>query len=158
MVSIQPVSVTTSPPKVTIGVPHRSVAVTNVISAAGTVPLHAGNVIPVGHVIVGGVASTVRVMVCVQLAVLPHGSVARYVLVVVSIQPDTLTTSLTNEIVAVPHASVADTDVISATGTEALHPGKVTFAGHVIAGGAVSTVRVIIWEQLDVFPHASVAI
>ena len=52
-----------------------SVAVTNVISGAGTVPLHAitGGA---GHVITGGVLSTVLVIVCTQVALLPQPSVA----------------------------------------------------------------------------------
>ena len=66
-----------------------SVAVTVVISGAGTVPLHA-IVGGAGHVMVGGVLSTVLVIVCTQVALLPHASVARYVLSVVSVQPDTV--------------------------------------------------------------------
>ena len=52
-----------------------SVAVTKLISGGGTGALHisAGGG---GQVMVGGVVSTVLVMICVQVAVLPQPSVA----------------------------------------------------------------------------------
>ena len=52
-----------------------SVAVTKVISGGGTGPLQM-IVGAAGHVIVGGVTSTVLVIVCTHVAVLPHASVA----------------------------------------------------------------------------------
>ena len=52
-----------------------SVAVTSVTSGAGTGPLHT-MVGAAGHVITGGVTSTVLVIVCTHVAVLPHASVA----------------------------------------------------------------------------------
>ena len=66
-----------------------SVALTRVISGAGTGPLHA-MVGGAGHVITGGVLSTVLVIVCTHVALLPHASVALYVLNVVSVHPDVL--------------------------------------------------------------------
>ena len=53
-----------------------SVADTVVISGAGTAPLHAITG-AAGQVITGGVLSTVLVIVCTQVALLPHASVAR---------------------------------------------------------------------------------
>jgi hypothetical protein len=143
--------------KVTVGAPHASVAVTVPIFGAGTVPLHPGTTTAAGHVIVGGVTSTVLVKVCVQVAVLPQASVAMYVLVVVSVHPTRLTASLTKVTVGAPHASVAVTDVISGAGTVPLHPGTTTAGGHVIVGGVTSTVLVIVCVQVAVFPQASVA-
>jgi hypothetical protein len=67
---------TASPTKVTVGVPHASVAVTEVGSGAGTAWLQV-RVGGAGQVMVGGVISTVLIIVCVQTAVLPQGSVAR---------------------------------------------------------------------------------
>ena len=66
---------------------------------------------------VGGVTSTVLVIICVHVALLPQASVARYVLVVVSVHPDVATTSPTKVIVTAPHASVAVTELISGAGT-----------------------------------------
>ncbi len=61
---------------VTIGVPQASVAVTDDGSGAGTVGLQPGRFTVAGQVIVGGVVSTVLVIVWVQSAVFPHASVA----------------------------------------------------------------------------------
>ena len=78
----------TSPTCVIVIVPVQlSVAVTNVMSGAGTGPLQM-IVGAAGHVMVGGVTSTVLVIVCVHVALLPHASVALYVLNVVSVHPD----------------------------------------------------------------------
>ena len=63
--------------KVTVGVPQASVAVTDAGSGAGTVGLHPGRFTVAGQVMVGGVVSTVLVIVWVQSAVFPHASVAR---------------------------------------------------------------------------------
>ena len=77
---------------------------------------------------------------------------------VVSIQPATLAASPTSETTGGPHASVAVTLEIFGAGTAALHPGRLTVAGHVMDGGAESIVRVMICEQVAVFPHPSIAI
>ena len=126
------------------------------ISGAGTAWLHV-NVGAAGQVIVGGVVSTVLVIVCVQVALLPHASVARYVLTVVSVQPLVVTTSPTCVIVIVPvQLSVADTVVMSGAGTAWLQV-SVGGAGQVIVGGVVSTVLVIVCVHVALLPHASVA-
>ena len=62
--------------KVTVGAPQASVAVTDAVLGTGTVALHPGRTTAAGHVIVGGVTSTVLVMVWVHVAVLPHASAA----------------------------------------------------------------------------------
>ena len=59
-----------------VGVPQASEAVTEFISGAGTVALHP-NVTVAGQVIDGGVTSTILVMVCEQVALLPQPSTAR---------------------------------------------------------------------------------
>ena len=61
---------------VTVGAPHASVAVTEAVFGTGTVGLHPGKTTATGHVIVGGVASKILVIVCVHVAVLPHPSAA----------------------------------------------------------------------------------
>jgi hypothetical protein len=62
---------------IVIGPPQPSVAVTKAILAAGTGLLHPATVIFAGQVIIGGVASTLRVIVCVQVVEFPLTSVAR---------------------------------------------------------------------------------
>ena len=135
--------------------PQASVAVTVVISTGGSVALHPSVTVG-GQVMVGGVMSTILVIVCEQVAVLPHASVAMYVLIVVSIQPLIVDASLTCDTVGVPQASVAVTVVISTGGSVALHP-SFTVGGQVITGGVISTIRVMVWLHVAVLPHASVA-
>lgn len=91
------------------------------------------------------------------MAVLLHSSVAWYVLVVVSIQPDVEGTSPTCVMTIVPQPSLAVTKAIFGPGTGLLHPATVTFAGQEIIGGVISTLRVIVCEQVAVFPLTSVA-
>src|SRR4029079_11537436 len=98
---MQPTIFTASLTKVTVGAPQASVATTDPGVGAGTIALHPASVTFAGQVMVGGVVSTVLVMVCVQVAVLPQASVAWYLLVVVSIQPARLTTSLMKVMVGV---------------------------------------------------------
>jgi len=157
VVSVQPTVVTTSPTCVTVTGPHRSLATTDPIFGAGTTGLQPGNTTFAGQVIVGGVTSTVLVIVCVQVDELPHTSVARYVLVVVSVQVTVLVTSPTWIIVTGPHKSLAVTEPILGAGTAPLHPAMVTLAGQLIIGGVISTVRVMVCVHVAVFPFASVA-
>src|SRR4026207_1870390 len=158
IVSVQPDVLVWSPTCViTIGPVQLSVAVTNVTSGGGTGPLHT-MVGAAGHVIVGGVTSTVLVIVCTQVALLPHASVALYVLKIVSVQPDVLVWSPTCVITIGPvQLSVAVTNVTSGGGTGPLHT-MVGAAGHVIVGGVTSTVLVIVCTQVALLPHASVAL
>ena len=64
----------TSLTQVTTGVPQLSVAVTRLMSGAGTSVIHA-TVTGAGQVIIGGILSS-TVIVCVQLVVLPQESTA----------------------------------------------------------------------------------
>ena len=110
-----------------------------------------------GQMIVGGDVSVLRVMVWVQVAVLPHASVARYVLVVVSLQFTVFTISLTKLTVIVPgQSSDTVTDATFGPGTVALHDNS-TLAGQVMRGGVASIFLVIVCVQVAVLPHASVA-
>ena len=63
MVSIQPTRLITSLTKVTVGVPHASVAVTDETLGAGTAALQPGSVVFAGHIIVGGVLSIILAIV-----------------------------------------------------------------------------------------------
>ena len=91
------------------------------------------------------------------MAVFPHGSVAMYVLVVVSVHPTKLVTSLTKVTVGAPQPSDVVTDAVFGAGTAMLHPANVTFDGHVMVGGVTSTVLVMVWLQVLEFPQPSVA-
>src|SRR6188474_3241837 len=73
MVSVQPAVTVTSLTNVTVGVPHASDAVTEVISAAGTASPHC-TVILAGQEITGGVASVFLIIVWAHVAVLPQAS------------------------------------------------------------------------------------
>ena len=66
--------VATSLTKVTVGTPQLSVAVTCVISGAGTSVMHS-TVMAAGQVITGGVISS-TVIICSQVLVFPHESSA----------------------------------------------------------------------------------
>src|SRR5947208_17174386 len=92
---------------------------------------------------VGGVLS-LTVMVCVQSAVLPQASVARYVRVMFREQPDGATSTMrtsdespTNVTVAGPQLSDAVTEPGSGGGTSE-RQSTVTGDGHVIVGGVES--------------------
>jgi hypothetical protein len=77
---VQPVRLVTSPTKVTVGVPHASVAVTVVTSAAGTVALQPRARVA-GQVIDGGVTSLVHVTILETVLEFPQPSTAENVLV-----------------------------------------------------------------------------
>ena len=66
----------TSPTSVTLTVPPQlSLVMTLAVLAAGT-RLAQDTVVPAGHVIAGGVGS-ITLIDCVQVAELPHASIAR---------------------------------------------------------------------------------
>jgi hypothetical protein len=69
------VPVTWSPTNDLVTDEHPSVAVTNAVLGSGIVALQP-SVSVGGHVIEGGVTSTILVMICVQVAELPQSSVA----------------------------------------------------------------------------------
>ena len=86
--------------------PQLSVAVTWESSAAGTAKAHCTVTLPGPLVIVGAVVST-TVMICAQLAVLPLGSVAVHVRVIVLVLPQPATMLSLLVTVALPQLSVA---------------------------------------------------
>ena len=114
--------------------------------------------IAAGQVMVGGVTSTFLVINCVQVAELPHASVALYVRVHVSTQPTVLESTVpTCVTTTVPgHPSVVPTRVTSGAGIAALHANG-SVGGHVIVGGVTSTFLVINCVQVAELPQASVA-
>ena len=107
--------------------------------------------------IVGPAASTVLVIVCAQVAVLPQASIARYLRVVVSVQPTSSIASLTCVTVGVLQASVAVTVAGFGAGTFALHP-RFNGAAQLIEGAVTSAVHVAVRDAEEVFPQLSRAI
>jgi hypothetical protein len=95
------------------------------------------------------------VMVCVQVAILPYASVALYVHVMVSVGQLPDETSPTCVTMTAPQLSDAVPPAKSGGGTSGSHC-TVTFGGHVIVGGVVST-TVMVCVQVAMLPHASVA-
>jgi len=129
--------------------PQLSVAVTPFRNAAiaafdaGTVFVQKDavtTVIFVGQVMTGAVVS-LTVIVCVQVALLPHGSTALYVRRTVYRFGQVLfvMTSPTQVTVGVPQVAEAVTDAVLAAGTLDAHC-TVTAAGQVMLGAVVSTV------------------
>ncbi len=124
--------------------------------AAGTWLAH-DTVMSVGQIMEGGVLSK-TVMICEQLAVFPHASVARYVLVNVNrfVQVCAETTSLINDTVAAPpQLSVAVMRAGFGAGIWLVHC-TLTVGGHVIAATLSMTVYVI--AHVAEFPTPSSAV
>jgi hypothetical protein len=120
---------------------HRSVAVAVPVVAGSVLAVHA-IVTFIGHVMIGGVLSSM-VIVCVHVLLLPQSSVALQVLVMVRScihTGDAVVTSL-NEIVGVASqlsvAVAVPGDVLFGK-VSAVH-SNVTFTGHVITGGVLSS-------------------
>ena len=90
----------------------------------------------------GGVVST-RVIVCVQVAVLPQSSVAVHVLVITAISGHGALTETSEKVSAgvSPSGSFAVGEPVKAGRVLAVHP-IVTLAGQVMVGG-ISTVRLM---------------
>src|SRR6187200_3726863 len=156
--SVQPVVSMASLTKVTIAFPQASLTVTLATFGAGTAPLQAAMVTLAGQEMDGGVVSTVLVIVCEQVAAFPQASTALYVLVVTSVQPVVSMASLTKVTVAFPQASMTVTFATFGAGTAPLQTAIVILAGHVMVGGVVSTVLVIVCEHVAAFPQASTAL
>src|SRR5436309_1080361 len=148
----------TSLTQLTVTVPAQlSLAVTRLVLGAGTSRAH-GTFTGAGQVMIGGVVS-LTVIVWVQVALLPHTSVALYVRVMVNWlkQLLALITSLTQLTVTVPaQLSLAVTRLVLGAGTSRAH-GTFTGAGQVMIGGVVS-LTVIAWVQVALLPHTSVAL
>ena len=105
----------------------------------------------------GGVVSSIQVNTWVQVDVLPHPSVAVYVLVCERPHPFDVIPPSDDVIVGAPHASVAV--AAPGTGTPAgLQPRSDPGGQKVNTGGFTSTVHVNTCAQVAVFPQPSVAV
>ena len=146
---------------VTVGVPQASVAVAVpraplISEAEGLQP----SVVVVPPVVsVGGVTSTIHVIVLDAVDVLPHPSFAWKVLVCVRSQPLLPTLPSLDETVGVLHASVAvavpSAPLISpAVG---LHPSDSVVPPVVNIGGVKSCVQLTVLDVVDVLPQKSLA-
>ena len=153
---VHPVTVILPSAEVMAGVPHASVAVA--VPAAGTsAGLHPKSPPAGQNVNVGGVVSDIQVKSCVQVDVLPHPSVAVYVLVWDLIHPLTVIAPKDDVIEGVPQASVAV--AVPGAGTPAgLQPKSPPGGQNVNVGGVTSTIQVKTCVQVDVFPQPSVAV
>ena len=131
-------------------------SVTDVISFAGTSPIHS-TFIADGFEAVGKVVSSI-VMVWVTLIELPQSSVTLYVLVITSGQllpSETSDTNATNG-VAVQLSASSVTDVISFAGTSPIH--STFIADGFEAVGGVTSSTVIVWVTLIELPQSSVTL
>ena len=132
-------------------------SVTDVISFAGTSPIHS-TFIADGFEAVGKVVSSISVMVWVTLIELPQSSVTLYVLVITSGQllpSETSDTNATNG-VAVQLSASSVTDVISFAGTSPIH--STFIADGFEAVGGVTSSTVIVWVTLIELPQSSVTL
>src|SRR5678816_2350799 len=148
----------TSPTCSTVTVPPQlSLFVGAVISTAGTSPTHA-TVVLAGACMYGATLSF-TVIVCDDVAVLLHTSVALYVLVIVYlfVQVCPLITSPTCSTVTVPpQLSLFVGAVISTAGTSPTH-ATVVLAGACMYGATLSF-TVIVCDDVAVLLHTSVAL
>jgi hypothetical protein len=133
------------------------------LSVAVADPVAAGNVLAVhaivrfgGHVIEGAVVS-VTTITCTHWVLLPHPSVAVQVLVIVISEghaPETVTSlKVTAGLGAQLSVAVA---VPVVAGNELWVHSIVTFTGHVIAGGKLSSTNMVCTQVLEL-PQSSVA-
>jgi len=106
-------------------------------------------------VIVGGVVSR-TVMVCTQRLLLPQASVAVQVREIILLPPQVLVTLSLYMTVTELQVSWAVATPVALVLVSAGH-SNVRFAGHVIVGGVVSR-TVMVWTQLLLLPHWSVAV
>jgi hypothetical protein len=145
-----------------VGVPQPSVAVAvpNAALISDAVGLQPKVVAVPDVVIEGGVLSAVHVTVLAAVAVLPHPSTAVNVLVCEALQEVVATAPSVNEIVGVPHASVAvavpNAAVIS--DAEGLQPRVVAVPDVVIEGGVLSLVQVTVLAAVAELPQPSEAV
>lgn len=132
--------------------PQLSTAVTPVVAAVGIVLAHE-TVTAVGHVTVGAMLSN-TVIVCAQVDMFPHASVALYLRVIVNLfaQITLPVWSLTNAKVMAPvQLSVALTPAVVCAGTSDAQL-TVTGAGQLMLGATLSR-TVINWLQVEKFPQ-----
>lgn len=152
----QPPAVVTSL-KVTTGIAAQ-------LSVAVAVPVFAGSVLAVhsivtftGHVMAGAWVSSVD-MICTHVEVFPQWSVANQVLVIKASEahPLAAVTSLNVTVGAPSQLSVAVAIPVFTGNVLSVHC-MVMFAGHVIAGAVLSSIK-IICAQVLTLPQSSVAL
>src|SRR6266581_38573 len=108
-----------------------------------------------GQVMTGGVMSR-TVMVCTQLALLPHSSMAVQVRAMTLVAPQLLVTESLKLTLTAPQPSWAVATPVALVSVSAGH-SSTTFGGQVMTGGVVSS-TVIVWTQLLLLPQASAAV
>src|SRR5678816_3919299 len=148
--------------KVTVGVPHPSVAVAvpSDPSTSAALGLHAPNAGADVKLSTGGVISYVQFTVLDVVDVLPHASVAVNVLVCEREQ-ELLCTALSLKVtVGVPHPSVAvavpsDPSTSAALGLHAPNAGADV---KLSTGGVISYVQFTVLATVDVLPQPSLAV
>lgn len=139
------------PPQLSVddGIPHEAVLV------------QADNMIFDGQAITGTVRSSIQLTDADVVVVLPQASVATNVLTCVRVQPLLVTTLVVVVTLAVPQASdaVAYPNAALMALTVGLYPngGGAGDVVCVITGGVLSD-TVIVWQAVDVLPHASIAV
>src|SRR5438445_10508821 len=136
--------------------PLLSLVVTLLVSGTGTW-LAQLTVRPLGQEILGGLVS-LTVMVCVQVALLPHWSVARYVRLMIKCGRElcgVIESSCELTTTAPPQLSLVVTLLVFGTGNW-LAQLTVRPVGQVMLGGLVS-LTVMLWVQVVLLPHWSVA-
>src|SRR2546426_582933 len=146
-----------SPCQLTVTAPPQlSLVVTLLVSGTGTW-LAQFTVRPLGQVMLGGLVS-LTVMGWIQVALLPHWSAARYVLLMtnwpgqlleLTESPCQLTTT------APPQLSLVITLLVFGAGTWLAQP-TVRPVGQEMLGG-LGSLTVIAWTQVALLPHWSVA-
>src|SRR3989441_1787305 len=146
-----------SPCQLTVPAPPQlSLVVTLLVFGSGTW-LAQLTVRPLGQEILGGLVS-LTVMLCVQVALLPHWSVARYVRLIINCPAQLLElieSPCQLTVTAPPQLSLVVTLLVSGTGTW-LAQLTVRLVGQEILGGLVS-LTVMVWTQVALLPHWSVA-
>src|SRR6266581_3823582 len=103
----------------------------------------------------GGVMSR-TVMVCTQAALLPQPSVAVQVRVITLVPPQLLLTESLKPIVTDPQPSCAVAMPVTLVLALAGH-SSTRLCGQLIVGGVVSRI-VLVWTQLLLLPHWSMAV
>src|SRR5207247_2096488 len=126
---------------VTVGDGSQASVTVGVPVALGSVESVQDTVVFAGQVIAGGVVST-TVIVCWQVLLLPHASVAVKVRVIVSVLPQPGTLVSLNVTVVAPQVSEAVAVPVAAGLVSPVH-STVAFAGQVIVGGVVSTTVIV---------------
>src|SRR5437867_9547647 len=137
---------------ITTAPPQLSLVVTLLVSGSGTW-LAQLTVRPVGQEMLGGLVS-LTVMLCVQVALLPHWSAARYVRLMINC-PGQLLELIESPcqltVTAPPQLSLVVTPLVFGAGTW-LAQFKVKLVGHVMLGGLVSW-TVMVWRHVPLLPH-----